>query len=398
MNTKRLLAEDFPELLKEWDYERNKDIDPNHVSIGSSKKVWWKCKVNPNHVWRGNICNRTRKEKGRGCPFCAGFLTTRSESFAVLRPELLEEWHPTKNTLDPYTIALGNSKRVYWLCAYGHEWQTALRVRAKRDKGCPYCKGRVASEVNSLATVFPDIATEWHPTKNGELTPKDVTSKNHRRVWWKCRTCSYEWLTAIHMRTILKSGCPLCSADEGALERVRIRVEKEERGLPNYDYETDDTMIANAQALRQMLTTQIKIEQELKSIESLLLTKYRHRIDYQPYYQRNYVWDNDRATYFIESVLIGTEVPPLIFFETENSLEVIDGRQRYETLLRFQNNDFQLTSTGITIRKDLANRTFDKLDKKDKDFFFDSKLRIIRFSVVNPSTVNENAQDLLKNS
>jgi hypothetical protein len=387
------LAIHSPHLLLEWDFEKNISLDPNIISAGTNRKVWWKCNVNPSHVWFGSIGNRTR---GRGCPYCAGFSVNRNESFALLRPELLKEWHPSKNKLNPYEVALGNSKRVHWICAKGHEWSTALRVRAQNDKGCPYCKGRIASEVNSVATLFPDIAKEWHPTKNGKLTPINVTSKSHHKIWWKCSICSYEWSTAINMRTVNSSGCPLCSADEGALERVRIRFEKEDRELPNYDYETDDTIIADAQALRQMLTTQIKIEPELRSIESLLLTKYRYRIDYRPYYQRNYVWDNDKATYFIESVLIGTEVPPLIFFESENNLEVIDGRQRYETLLRFQENEFQLTSSGLAVRKDIANKSFDQLEQKDKDFFHDSKLRLFRFSVVNPSIVNARTLDLLK--
>ncbi|RID81948.1 DUF262 domain-containing protein [Mesobacillus zeae] len=47
---------------------------------------------------------------------------------------------------------------------------------------------------------------------------------------------------------------------------------------------------------------------------------------YDPYYQRNYVWDADKASYFIESILLGTEIPPLVFFNTGKQIEVIDGR------------------------------------------------------------------------
>jgi hypothetical protein len=257
----------------------------------------------------------------------------------------------------------------------------------------------VASDINSLATIFPDIAAEWHSTRNGKLSPRDVTAKSHRNVWWKCKNCTYEWPTAIHMRTINKSGCPLCSHDAGALKREQIKFEKSEnelQNLINYDFETDGTEVGNAQALRQMLSN-IKTEPELRKIESLFSPRLRMKINHQPYYQRNYVWNTEKATYFIESVMIGTEVPPLIFFETsDNQTEVIDGRQRFETLERFKNNMFSLSSQGLTIRTDLANKKFDDLSNEDKILFYESKLRIIRFSVVSSTSFDENTFDLLK--
>jgi uncharacterized protein with ParB-like and HNH nuclease domain len=71
-----------------------------------------------------------------------------------------------------------------------------------------------------------------------------------------------------------------------------------------------------------------------KSISTLLSSK-RKTIDFTPYYQRNYVWDDIKATFFIESILLGVEIPPLILFAPFNDkkrLEMVDGRQRFETL------------------------------------------------------------------
>ncbi|RJQ49760.1 MAG: DUF262 domain-containing protein [Nitrospiraceae bacterium] len=385
-----------PELLHEWDYEQNAGIDPYSISAGSSRKFWWKCIKDPTHKWDASVNNRVRL--GHRCPICAGKKFKAGESLVTLYPHLLKDWHPTKNSdLDPSKLSPWSRERVVWLCHdCAHEWTTSLFIRTKQDKGCPNCTGRIASEKNSLATCFPDIAAEWHPTRNGNLTPRDVTSKSHQRVWWKCKTCLYEWKTSVHMRTILKSGCEPCSHDIGVLKSKKIRIEKQESELPNYDYETDDRLIANAQESRQMLSTQIKIEADLKTIESLLNPRLLSRINYQPYYQRHYVWDKNKATYFIESVLIGTEVPPLIFYESSGGFEVIDGRQRFETLLRYQGNQFPLSPKGLAVRKDIAHKRFDDLSPEDKNFFFDAKLRQIRFSVVNPESVDEHAQDMLK--
>ena len=62
---------------------------------------------------------------------------------------------------------------------------------------------------NDLATVNPDLAAEWHPTKNNCLLPTQVTAGSNRKVWWK-GTCGHEWeaVTGNRSRGI---GCPHCS-------------------------------------------------------------------------------------------------------------------------------------------------------------------------------------------
>jgi len=61
---------------------------------------------------------------------------------------------------------------------------------------------------NSLATQYPELATEWHPTKNGNLTPSDVVAGSHKKVWWKCaKGPDHEWEAALRNRTGLNRGC-----------------------------------------------------------------------------------------------------------------------------------------------------------------------------------------------
>ncbi len=68
----------------------------------------------------------------------------------------------------------------------------------------------------SLADKFPEIAAQWHPTKNGTLTPYDVMSSSRTKVWWLCpNSCSYgcahEWETTPRARTVSKNGCHYCA-------------------------------------------------------------------------------------------------------------------------------------------------------------------------------------------
>jgi len=102
----------------------------------------------------------------------------------------------------------GSNERVWWLCEAGHEWPAPIYHRVK-GSGCPYCAGNKATKTNNLALLRPDLAAEWHFTKNGKLIPSEVTPKSDRRVWWMC-TKSHEWLTSVKNRTGNGTGCPYC--------------------------------------------------------------------------------------------------------------------------------------------------------------------------------------------
>ena len=127
------------------------------------------------------------------------------------------EWHPTKNgDLTPDQVVAGSHKKVWWKCPKGtdHEWQATLINRTGSGKtGCPCCAARKVSVTNSLAELFPEIATEWHPTKNGDLTPDLVVAGSGKKVWWKCpKGTDHEWQARLADRTgTNKSGCPFCA-------------------------------------------------------------------------------------------------------------------------------------------------------------------------------------------
>ena len=81
----------------------------------------------------------------------------------------------------------------------------------KSGKDCAVCRGlRVHSGVNDLATLYPSLAKEWHPTKNGKLTPYNITHGSDKKVWWRCEY-GHEWVTKVGHRTYMGSNCPYCS-------------------------------------------------------------------------------------------------------------------------------------------------------------------------------------------
>ena len=210
-NKRQPFTVSHPHLLREWDFEKNVGIDPHSLTAGNHRKVWWKCSKNPAHSWQGVVGNRARQ--GKGCPYCASQRTIPEESLEALRPELMKDWHPSKNKYAPSTLALGSQKEVWWLCSKGHEWHTMVKTRTQHDRGCPSCGRSNLFAHNSLAVASPSVAAEWHPTKNLPLTPETVTRASGKKVWWKCSVNpEHEWQAVIRNRTVVSSGCPQCAA------------------------------------------------------------------------------------------------------------------------------------------------------------------------------------------
>ena len=128
------------------------------------------------------------------------------------------QWHPDLNgELTPQTVTPYSNRRVWWLCERGHTYQATVAHRTREKSGCPYCSGKKALPgYNDLATLYPQIADEWHPDLNGELTPQAVTPGSHRAVWWRCAD-GHEWKARIDSRTGKKKpGCPVCAGKTGA--------------------------------------------------------------------------------------------------------------------------------------------------------------------------------------
>lgn len=140
----------------------------------------------------------------------------------------------------------------------------------------------------------------------------------------------------------------------------------------------------------------LKIEAKTISIKTLLSERNLKRINYSPYYQRNYVWDKTKQSFFIESVILGTEIPPLIFYKSGLKIEVIDGRQRFETLKKFKENDFKLNGRGLLSLEFLSNKSFNNLDEKFRDVFWSSNIRVFEFEVVNYPNLSPEIEDKIK--
>ena len=80
----------------------------------------------------------------------------------------------------PTHVSRGSTKNIWWECEKGHEWQAIINNRTN-GRGCPYCSGKRVCADNALSTKYPHLVYEWHPTKNHNLKPEEVTCGSSKK-------------------------------------------------------------------------------------------------------------------------------------------------------------------------------------------------------------------------
>lgn len=190
----------YPEIIKKWDYNKNK-IGPENYTKGSNKKVWWKC--DRGHSWSSKI--NSQSDKG-GCPFCSGHKITRENSFGALYPELLDEWASPD---DPFLCAPKANVKKKWKCRECKgEWETSVLHRTADKTGCPYCCNQKLNDINNFAAQFPELLKYWDYDRNDKL-PNEYFPKSNIKVWWKCEE-GHSWKRSFsHFHE--SSLCPVCT-------------------------------------------------------------------------------------------------------------------------------------------------------------------------------------------
>ena len=103
-----------------------------------------------------------------------------------------------------------------------------------------------------------------------------------------------------------------------------------------------------------------------------------------------------KATNLIETILINGEIPPITVISVQGEKEIIDGRQRYETLLRFYNNKFKLVENGLQneILKELSGCRYKDLPINLRKIFDEYRFKIIEYTA--DTVISEEDIELVK--
>eukprot|EP01051_Picozoa_sp_SAG22_P008172 SAG22_NODE_608_length_8601_cov_24.764291_2_plen_481_part_00 len=198
------------------------------VKLPPGELVPWRCNKGgaegepDEHRWLATVADR---QENPDCPCCGRDQAAANFEFslAARRPELAEEWHHEYNSVGgtpptgsppalpgPETVHFDSPRTVWWRCKAGpdHVFSMTVKARATDGAACPFCANKKVSVTNSLQTVFPELAAQWHPTLNGpHLTANDVTFTSTLEVWWQMPFDGahggkpVEWKAAVSKRT-----------------------------------------------------------------------------------------------------------------------------------------------------------------------------------------------------
>ncbi|MEF9875308.1 MAG: IS21 family transposase [Gordonibacter sp.] len=206
------LASAHPELVAEWDGERNGKLTPKDIRFNSSKRVWWHGECG--HVWDAQVVARSN---GDGCPVCSNYrVVVGDNDLASNHPDIAAQWDKVRNgDKTAQDVPCGSGYRAWWVCEKGHSWRKAVAYRTREDdNGCPYCSNRnVLKGFNDLKTTHPKIARQLHPDKNGGLKATEIMANTCKSLWWRCEL-GHEWTTQVNYRTQDPKhdpGCPYCN-------------------------------------------------------------------------------------------------------------------------------------------------------------------------------------------
>ena len=263
-------ASEHPELLSEWDYEKN-EKSPTEIMSHSKYKAWWNCPFGHSYqAWMDNRCGSAHS----GCPICDKenhtsfpeqalfFYIKQSFSDAVNSNKSaigmeLDIYIPSKKTAIEYDGRNWHKNNQFeikknatclekgivlirirepGLCLYdnclcivredvksNHSLNKSIKevltiidsareynIDIDRDSVTIYDSYISNRKNKSLKSLYPKIASEWHPSKNGRLTPEMVAPLAEKKAWWLGK-CGHEWQMSVQDRTNQNCGCPICA-------------------------------------------------------------------------------------------------------------------------------------------------------------------------------------------
>jgi len=199
-----------PELMPQWDWDRNSGTRPDEIVCSHQEKVWWKDGFG--HSWKATTANRAH---GNDCPYCSGKSVLKGfNDLETKRPDLIQEWDIHKNLpLKPDMVSAGSNRIVWWKCRLGHSFKSMVSARTGRNTGCPYCSNvKVMEGFNDFAHFHPELVPEWNKSKNGAKSPADYTYGSRKAAWWACPE-GHDYKLSFSERHSGR-GCPYCAGSK----------------------------------------------------------------------------------------------------------------------------------------------------------------------------------------
>jgi len=131
------------------------------------------------------------------------------------------------------------------------------------------------------------------------------------------------------------------------------------------------------------------------TLEQLLENKDEISTTIEGTYHRELIWDNVEDTNLVETILLNYPIQPFIIMEDNKKRNIIDGKQRYLSLLHFYQNKFKLKEKGLTTIKDLYETYYKDLPPNTRKIFEDYRIKVQCY-IIKDMTFTEKDIDFLQ--
>ena len=221
-------------LAAEWHPTENGTLKPTEVTVSSKTKVWWLGKCG--HTWEAEVGSRN---SGRGCKYCSGnAVLVGFNDLATTHPEIAKKVSPS-SSISATQVSFGSKQKLLWRFGCDHDFDAEV-ARVVRSAKCPYCSGhRILLGFNDLPSRYPKVASEWHPTKNKDISVSEVSFGSKQKVWWLKVSCGHEWQAIVGNRTSNGHGCSICAGKKVIVGDNDIASTFPQL-LEDWDYELND--------------------------------------------------------------------------------------------------------------------------------------------------------------
>lgn len=223
----------FPHVLKFWDSEKNVGINIDEYTQFHKNKMWWKCSLCPVNIYKS--FRQIIRNESIYCDECSLIKCNEKKrqtyinkkgSLLDTHTDLCKEWNYNKNELGPESYTEGVRKKVWWVCNKGHEWEAIIANRTCLGRKCPYCTNQKIGYGNSLADLNPELAKYWHPTKNGNVKPCDVSLNSTKKIWWQCKNnIEHSYKRTVHNHNManpenIYNNCAMCPRKGSSIKEI----------------------------------------------------------------------------------------------------------------------------------------------------------------------------------
>jgi len=156
---------------------------------------------------------------GHGCRVCSSITSgkSRRKTHEKFVEDCFSLWGKEYSVIGKYTESKEKVLVLHNLCK--NCWDVNP-TDFLSGHGCPFCDVKRVSDKNRLSFINPELSKEWHPTKNGKITPYDVSYGSNTDYWWKCYKCGGKWEASPHLRNSGRGCCLNCIRKSINEERI----------------------------------------------------------------------------------------------------------------------------------------------------------------------------------